>query len=115
MIALLYIPILLILAWYNCRLIAEGRRIYHALNGLLHISVAAGVWYLAGWQAGIAVLFIARVVFDSALNLMRDLPIDYVSPNPKSKVDQFEKWLFRGNGLIPKIVYLIAIILLLSL
>lgn len=113
LIALLYIPILLILAWYNAVLIRKGKRIYHFWNGLLHCVVAGGVWVLDSWQSGLAVLFIARVVFDTALNLMRGLPIDYVPKDPKSIVDKLEKKVFGNNGIIPKIIYIIIIAALL--
>jgi hypothetical protein len=40
----------------------------------------------------VAVLpFEGRLFFDTGLNIMRGLPVDYVSRTPKSYVDRFEK------------------------
>ncbi len=99
-------------AWLNSFLIKKGKRIYHALNGLLHIAAAVAGWHFWGWQIGVAILFVARLFFDVSLNLFRGKAIDYVSPNPKSIVDKVEKKLFRTDGISPKILYLFIIIVL---
>ncbi len=106
---LLYIPFCILFAWLNAILIKNGKRIYHALNGLLHLGVAVAIGYFTKWQYGLATLFIARLVFDTALNLFRGLPIDYVSSNPKSIVDKIEKKIFGKDGFTPKIIYIVII------
>ena len=111
MIALLYIPFCVFFAWLNAKWIAEKRSIKHGLNGLLHIVVACLVSFFDRWQSGVALLFITRVFFDVSLNFFRGLPFDYVSPNPKSIIDKWEKKLFGSEAIVPKIIYLtIAII-----
>lgn len=112
---LLYIAVCIALAAYNADLIKEGKRIYHALNGAIHLTAAILIGYFTNWQYGLAVLFIARLFFDVSLSLMRGLSIDYISPNPKSIVDKIEKKLFKNNGIIPKILYAFIIVILLTI
>jgi hypothetical protein len=84
------------------------------MNGIIHLAAAAGAYFLFGWKGVVVILLVTRVVFDVSLNLMRGLPIDYVSKSPKSIVDKIEKWVFSGNGMIPKIIYLLLIIIILT-
>lgn len=101
-------------AWFNYWMIEVKRwRVRHFWNGLLHLCISALIAYFTYWNYGLANLFMTRAVFDLSLNLWRGLGPDYVSPNPKSIVDQLEKWLFRNKGLLPKIFYLIITIILL--
>lgn len=111
---LLYAIACIGLAAYNNDLIRDGKRIYHAINGAIHLTAAILIGYFTNWQYGLAVLFIARLFFDVSLNLMRGLAIDYVSPKPKSIVDRIEKWAFKNNGLVPKILYAFIIVILLT-
>lgn len=127
LIALLYIPVLLILAWYNAVLIRKGKRIYHFWNGVLHCAVAVGVWLLDDWKSGIAVLPITNLVFNTALNLLRGLPVDYTSPEVKQYtglwmawqkgkvVDYIEYKVFLGSRIAAMIFYATLIIVLLIL
>ena len=111
---LLYAIACIGLAAYNNDLIRDGKRIYHAINGAIHLTAAILIGYFTNWQYGLAVLFIARLVFDTSLNLFRGLGIGYVSPKPKSIVDRIEKWAFKNNGIVPKILYAFIIVILLS-
>jgi len=99
-------------AWLNSYLIKKNKRIYHGINGAIHLLAAAAGWYFLGWTIGVAVLFVARLFFDVSLNLFRGKAIDYVSPSPKSIVDKIEKKIFRIDGISPKILYLFIIIVL---
>jgi len=85
------------LAADNADRIRNGKRIYHGLNGALHLIAAGMVWYLSGLKDAICLLLAVRVVFDISLNLFRNLPVFYTPLKPKSKVDQFENWLFRSK------------------
>lgn len=111
---ILYALICTQLAWLNSYLIKKGRRIYHALNGLLHLVAAAVGWYYFSWQIGVAILPLTRIVFDVSLNLFRELPFDYVSPSPKSIIDKLEKKIFKKNGIVPKLIYLAIVIALVT-
>lgn len=110
-------------AWLNSFLIKRGKRIFHALNGLLHIAAAVAGWYYWGWQIGVSILFVARLFFDVALNLFRGLPIDYVSPEvmrynnlmeaiDKGKVIDFVEYKIFGDSVMPKLIYLSVIVLI---
>lgn len=114
MIALLYIPFCVFFAWLNARWIAKGKKILHGINGSIHLFAAIIIGYSTKWQYGLAVLFITRLFFDVALNLFRGLPVDYVSPNPKSIVDKIEKQIFKKDGITPKLIYLLIIVILLT-
>ena len=79
------------LAWWNYILIKNNKRIYHALNGALHILAALLIGYFTKWNYGVSCLLFTRVVFDTVLNIFRHKGVGYVSPAPLSKVDQIEK------------------------
>ena len=111
---LLYAALCIVFAKINAIWIKDGKRIYHGVNGAIHL-IAAGVgFWIEGWQVGIATLFVARLFFDVALNLFRGLAIDYVPAAPKSIIDKIEKKLFNRDGLTPKIIYLTIIVILLA-
>ena len=107
-----YFCFCLVLAEDNATKIQKGIKIKHFFNGLLHFLWASVTYYFFGFKAGVSVLLIGRVTFDTALNIFRDLPIDYVSPNPKSIVDRVEKYLFNSDYFTPKIIYLAILICL---
>ena len=126
MIAILYIPFCVFFAWLNAKWIAEGKRIYHGINGSIHLFAAIIIGYSTKWQYGLAVLFITRLFFDMSLNIFRKLPVDYISPEVKAYknfwkaiwkgkvVDYVEYKLFGNNGYLPKIIYAMIIVILLT-
>ena len=81
------------LAWWNYILIKHNKRIYHAINGALHLIAAFLIGYFTKWTYGVSCLLFTRVVFDTVLNIFRHLGLGYISPAPLSKVDQVEKWV----------------------
>lgn len=85
-----------LLAYYNFRLIEHGKRIYHALNGALHLAAAIIIGAKFGWQYGISLLLLVRVVFDTTLNICRGLGAGYMSNAPKSIVDKIEIWFIHA-------------------
>jgi hypothetical protein len=109
---IIYASFCIVLAYFNAYLIKKGKHIYHFWNGLLHIAAAVAGIYFFNWQTGFAILFIARVFFDWSLSIFRGLPLAYVSPKPLSKVDQIEKSIFGLNGILPKIIYIVFIVVL---
>lgn len=111
----IYQVFVILLALDNAKRIKEDKRIYHGLNGGLHIAAALLVWYFTDFLNAVSLFFLTRVVFDISLNLFRGLGIDYVSPSPKSIVDQYEKKLFGTDGISPKIVYILILICLQTL
>ena len=103
----IYAVILFFMAWSDAIAIKHDDPVNHPLNGLVHLLVAALFAIAIHPLAIIASLLEARLVFDLSLNLLRFgwKGALYVSLKPDSKVDQVEKKLFGGNGLVPKIVY----------
>lgn len=126
MIVLLYIPFCVFFAWLNAQWIAKGKKILHGINGSIHLFAAIIIGYSTKWQYGLAVLFITRLFFDVSLNLFRKLPVDYISPEVKAYknfwkavwkgkvVDYIEYKLFGNNGYLPKIIYALIIVILLT-
>lgn len=102
------------LAKDNAHRIEQGKRIYHGLNGGLHI-LAACLVLPTGWINSLSLLLLTRVVFDMSLASFRDLPFDYVTHKPKSIVDKIERKIFGKNGWMPKLVYIILFICLQTL
>lgn len=114
MIALLYIPFVIFFGWLNAYWTAKwvdwkkGKKIKHFFNGLIHFSVAVGVYFLDGWKSAVALLFLTKVFFDVSYAYFHTprLPLGYVTITPKSIVDKIEQWIFHKDGIAPKIFYL---------
>lgn len=83
------------LAWFNYWLIKTDnfKNWWHPINGSIHLFAAVSIGYFFGWNYGVSCLLFTRVVFDTVLNIFRHLGVGYVSPDPKSKVDDLEKWV----------------------
>lgn len=108
-----YIVFCLLLAYFNKRRIAYDKRIRHGVNGLLHACFWVGTMLITkSWFPACVLPFLGRLFFDAALNVMRRLPVDYVARNPKSIIDRLEKKIFNGDGILPKIIYLIVAVTL---
>lgn len=91
------------LAWWNYILIKNNKRIYHALNGALHIAAALLIGYFTKWNYGISCLLFTRVVFDGVLNALRpEKSLGYVPEKPISITDRVEAWIIFE---IVKVVY----------
>ena len=101
-------------AYFNYELIKNGKRIYHGVNGFIHLSVAVIFGIVHSPLYGLAALCLARVLFDWSLNLFRGLPLDYLPKKPKSIADKIEVELFGGNGLVGKILCILFFIILMS-
>jgi hypothetical protein len=86
----------------------NGLRVRHGINGFAHIAALYVMYDNFGWLPAIALFFAIRPIFDVALNLFRGLPVDYVTPKPKSIIDKLEQKAFGKNGLAPKAIYLIT-------
>ena len=119
-----YLLFVVILAWDNAKRIDKDKKIKHWLNGLAHLSMA-GILYFIDWKLSVSLLFLVKLVFDTALNLFRGEGIDYISPDIKKITslwmalrkgkfaDYIEYKIFGNNGYTPKIVYLIIAVCLL--
>ena len=119
-----YLLFVVILAWDNAKRIGKDKKIKHWLNAICHLSMA-GILYSVDWRLSAALLFLVKLVFDTALNLFRGEGIDYISPDIKKITsfwmalrkgkfaDYIEYKIFGNNGYTPKIVYLIIAVCLL--
>ena len=112
MITLIYIPFCIFFAWLNANWILKNKRIFHGINGAIHIVAAGAFAYYTEWYHFFTTLLIARLFFDVSLNLFRKLRLNYVPLNPKSIIDKLEQMIFKKDGYTPKIVYLLLIILI---
>lgn len=110
-IEVIYIMICLLLAMINKDQISENKRINHALQGALHLGVGLICGVLVNWLMLPLILLTARIFFTSALNLMRDLPLDYVTPEPEALTDKVEQKIFGKNGKLPLIIYFVLYVL----
>ena len=106
-----YLLICVALAADNSDRIAAGKRIFHGLNGALHIAAAIALTYYTDWQNGVSLLLCVRMVFDSALSHFRSLPWTYLPLNPKSVIDRVEKYIFKTKKLA-YVVYIAAVVVL---
>jgi hypothetical protein len=100
----------IIFAYLNyIEIVKLDERIWHGLNGTIHLATALYFTLAVSPQMGFSILLVARLSFDISLNLFRGLPINYVPTEPKSIVDKIEIFLFEDNGWLPKIIYLLLL------
>jgi hypothetical protein len=98
-------------ALYDSIRIKSHKRIYHSLNGAAYlVLIGILVWWvkpslLDGVLFVIHALCNRQSIFDTSLNLLRGLPIDYTSINPTSVIDKLEIRVFGRNGLYPFATY----------
>jgi hypothetical protein len=102
-----YVGVAICLGVINGHLILKDKHPSHFLNGVMHITFAAIYGWLTWWPLSLCILLNTRVFFDAATNLTRKLSVDYVSPKPSSFVDKVEKKIFKNNGLLPKLTWLL--------
>lgn len=103
----------LFFAYVNYRLIEKVQeRVRHGINGVFGAVTCTYFGIFVDWKLGLAMAFEARLFFDWSLNLWRGRPLGYVSLSPRSLIDKAEKKVFGLNGILPKVLYAIAIILL---
>lgn len=108
-----------IFGYANYRVIEKvNGKVRHGINGIFAASFIGYVAYIDGYMTGITLLFIARLFFDSVLNVSRFHEqgfydaLGYVPLNPTSWIDKGEKAIFGYNGQAPKFIYLVIIIVL---
>lgn len=86
---IIYAGLNILHAKYDAWRILDGRRIYHGLNGLVHVAILIPVYYYTkDLFFVIGLLSLRRIVFDTALNLFRGLRFDYISSTTTSVIDR---------------------------
>ena len=85
----LYTLVNIALAYTDYRLISEGKRVFHGLNGAVYVVLIFPAYFLTdSWSVVIGLLVLRRLVFDISLNLFRGLPYDYTSETTTSIIDR---------------------------
>jgi hypothetical protein len=120
----LYAVFCLVFAHWNAVRIEQDKPINHEQNAMLHgifYGIAIFVnFFTHEWLLLLAMPFVGRLFFDTALNLFRGLSLWYVSPwleDPQqqekvSKIDRIEYKVFH-NALLPKILYFVLLLTIL--
>lgn len=89
LIALLFTGITIFHAYHDALRIKLNLRIYHGINGLVALILLVPVYlYLKDWFFVFGLLCLRRIVFDTALNLIRGLKFDYISSTTTSIIDR---------------------------
>lgn len=99
--------------------VRNGKKIDHFVNGLIYFVFIFN--FILIFKMGLveAAIFAIgcfcnrQLSFDIPLNLLRKLKWYYVSPDPESKIDKAEVFLFGHNGKLP--VYLYACIFVVTI
>lgn len=106
-----FIALNIAMAWYHARLIKEDKRIRHGLWAAGYL-VAVGIFCLLfTWWYFPALVFLRGVVFSPALNLFRQLPIDYISTSTTSVTDWLENLVFGDSWPKRMIFYTVGLII----
>lgn len=93
-----------------CR-IKESVKIIHWKNGATHLAVGITLAVFYGWHHFFGILALARLIFDTCLNIFRGLNPFYVPLRPASFVDKWEKKIFPSK-LVADIFYLVILSLM---
>ena len=103
------------MAGRDAQLLHNKKTVDHLTNALIHICVASVIGIFYEWYHFFGILLMARIVFDTSLNVFRHFNPFYVSPSPSSFVDKVEKKIFGSNGWLPKLIYFIILLFIWSL
>ena len=89
MLLLIFILANILLAYVDAYLIKDGYAINHFNNALSYCALIILAYASGATLSQIIAIIIIRIpVFNTALNLFRGLPYDYVSKSPASLVDK---------------------------
>lgn len=109
-----YIVFAILLANLNAYLIKKGKfkKIYHPINGAIHIAASLFIGIKYWFPLTIAILCNTRIFFDYLLNIFRGEPLSYVPTKPTAISDRIEKYFFANDAYTPKLIYLILSLLI---
>jgi hypothetical protein len=101
LISILYAGLNILHAKHDAWRIFDGRRIYHGINGLVHVMLVGIVLiYTKEWFFAIGLLSLRRIVFDTALNIFRGLRFDYISASTTSIIDRISYRFQKQYGYV---------------
>jgi len=110
---IIYASLCVLFAYFNSEWIKADKVIDHKKNGLFHLISWAIAAILFDWRLIIVMPFIGKFVFDTALNIFRKKSLWYI-PVPQVKGSVLDKWeyeIFENDGLLPKVLYALIIVL----
>lgn len=105
-------------AWWQARLIAAGRPIFHGWWALAYAGCIALAAYLLRLTLEQAAVFVGAqgcghlVVFNITLNRFRGLPWTYESTTTTSILDKIETWAFGPRAWILEIILAFIFVIL---
>jgi len=103
---LLLVAVNILMAAYHADLIKRGKTPYHGWWGAGYLAIAIVFSrYNHSWLLFVCSLLIRKVVFDLTLNLMRDLPLFYVSSSTTSILDRWHNKIFGKKSEIYMAIY----------
>jgi hypothetical protein len=111
MIILAYILVNIILAKIDAWKIKHNKRIRHGINALIYCVLIAPTFFIS-WSYPIAMLALRRIVFDTALNMFRGLPYDYISATTTSIIDRISYDFQKEWGYFAYYMIFVVIIIL---
>lgn len=101
LLALVYAGLNILHAKHDAWRIFDGRRIYHGINGLVHVIIVGVVFlFTREWFFVIGLLSLRRIVFDTALNIFRGLRFDYISSTTTSIIDRLSYNVQKRYGYV---------------
>lgn len=101
LIALVYAGLNILHAKHDAVRISQHKRIYHGINGLIHVILVGVVFlFTKEWFFVIGLLSLRRIVFDTALNLFRGLRFDYISSSTTSIIDRLSYSFQKRYGYV---------------
>lgn len=107
---LIFLAVNILMAWYHARLIRRHKPILHGWWATGYLATVIVFCLLYGWWWAPVLIFLRALVFSSALNRFRGLPINYISRTTGSVIDKLEYKLFKGHWYTRMGVYLFLLL-----
>lgn len=105
----------ILLANHDALKISRHQKIEHGINALVYLALILPAGYLTNsWIFLIGLLALRRIVFDTALNLIRGLKFNYISKTTTSIIDRLSYNIQAKYGYLPY-YGVFAIIVILSI
>ena len=92
----------ILLANHDALKISRNQKIEHGINALVYLALILPAGYLTNsWICLIGLLALRRIVFDTALNLIRGLKFNYISKTTTSIIDRLSYNIQAKYGYLP--------------
>jgi len=110
----LYALVNIALAYTDYRLISDGKRVFHGINGFVYLILISPAYFLTDLYVVAGLLVLRRLVFDISLNLFRGLPYDYTSSTTTSIIDRLLYDIQIVLGPVYHAILIVSLILLMK-